>query len=165
MIRRFKAQHAWLSNFYLCQVALDGLPFPSVEHAYQAAKVLSPEIRERIRAMPTAADAKRFGMRIGRSIAFRPAWTDEFKVQTMRYLLRQKFTCSDLCQRLMSTGDEELVEMNYWHDRVWGCCSCAKCGGKGQNWLGRLLMEMRQECRITYGASELVGSEDMADAA
>ena len=147
MITTFKGEYRWLSNFWAVQVVLDGTVFPSVEHAYVAAKTLDQQVREKIRRLPTAADAKRFGKRIGRSIPFRPAWNDNFKVRLMRDLLRQKFTNPDLRQRLIATGDEELVEINFWHDRVWGRCSCAKCGGAGENWLGRLLMAVREECQ------------------
>ena len=147
MITKFKGDFRWLSNFWAVQVVLDGTVFPSVEHAYVAAKTLDAQVREKIRRLPTAADAKRFGKRIGRSIPFRPAWNDDLKLQVMRDLLRQKFSDPDLRQRLITTGDEKLVEINFWHDQVWGRCSCPKCGGKGQNQLGDLLMQIREECR------------------
>lgn len=147
MIDRFKGEYAWLSNFYPAAVALDGVEFPTVEHAYQAGKVLSSEIRERIRTLPTPADAKRFAKKLRRAIPYRPAWNETFKISLMRYLLWQKFTHPDLRQRLILTGDEELVEGNHWCDVVWGRCNCKTCGGRGDNRLGKLLMEIRAECR------------------
>ena len=45
--------------------------------------------------------------------------------------------------KLLATGEEELIEGNYWHDTCWGVCNCAKCGDKGENRLGKLLMEVR----------------------
>lgn len=165
MITKFKGEYRWLSNFWAVQVILDGTVYPSVEHAYVAAKTLDQQVREKIRRLPTAADAKKFGRRIGKSISFRPAWNDNFKVRLMRDLLRQKFTDPDLRQRLIATGDEELVEINFWHDQVWGRCSCAKCGGAGENWLGRLLMEVRRECRKADAAGPVAGWEGIARAA
>lgn len=147
MIDRFKGEYRWLSNFWLASVRLDGVEYPTVEHAYQAGKVLSPDIRERIRMLPTPADAKRFGKRLGKTVPYRPAWNEAFKVALMRYLLWQKFTHSDLRQRLILTGDKVLVEGGNWHDCFFGCCRCSKCGGKGLNWLGVLLMEIRAELR------------------
>jgi predicted NAD-dependent protein-ADP-ribosyltransferase YbiA (DUF1768 family) len=44
---------------------------------------------------------------------------------------------------LLSTGDMELTEGNWWHDNFYGSCSCVKCGGKGQNNLGKILMDVR----------------------
>jgi ribA/ribD-fused uncharacterized protein len=145
MITKFKG--TWMSNFWPAPVVLEGERYECVEAGYQASKTLDPEIREQIRRLPSAAAAKRFGKRIGRSIPFRPAWNDDLKLEVMRDLLRKKFTDPDLRQRLIATGDEELVEINFWHDQVWGRCSCAKCGGAGKNWLGRLLMQLREECR------------------
>ncbi|MHC1767358.1 MAG: NADAR family protein [Verrucomicrobiia bacterium] len=164
MIDKFKGEYGWLSNFWPAPVRLDGIEFPTVEHAYQAGKVLSHEIRERIRTLPTPADAKRFGKRLGKSIPYRPAWSETFKVALMRYLLWQKFTRPDLRQRLLLTGHEELVEGGHWHDCFFGCCRCSKCGGKGMNWLGILLMEIRAELRAKE--TSMAGDERrLADAA
>ena len=40
----------------------------------------------------------------------------------------------------MATGNAVLVEKNDWGDTFWGVCS-----GKGENYLGRLLMQVRKE--------------------
>ena len=147
MIENFQADFGWLSNFWSVPVVLDGEGYASVEAAYQAGKTVDLEIRKQIRGLPTAGRAKRFGAEFGKSMPFRPGWNDEFKINLMRDLLRQKFTHPDLRQRLLATGDEILVEGNCWHDQMWGRCSCVQCGGRGENWLGRLLMEVREECR------------------
>ena len=69
------------------------------------------------------------------------------KQDILRDLLRVKFADPDLRTQLLATGDEELVEGNRWHDRYWGRCYCDKCGGTGQNALGTLLMQIRDELR------------------
>ena len=46
---------------------------------------------------------------------------------------------SELREKLIATGDKELIEGNHWNDRFWGVCR-----GKGQNHLGKLLMELRE---------------------
>jgi predicted NAD-dependent protein-ADP-ribosyltransferase YbiA (DUF1768 family) len=49
---------------------------------------------------------------------------------------------------LLDTGDEELVEGTTWHDNIWGNCSCPKCKNiPGQNRLGKLLMQIREEIK------------------
>ncbi len=45
----------------------------------------------------------------------------------------------ELAQKLINTGDAELIEKNYWHDYFWG-----ECNGKGENWLGKILMQIRK---------------------
>ncbi len=58
----------------------------------------------------------------------------------METILRDKFSDSKLRQKLLETGNEELVEGNEWSDFFWGVCN-----GKGQNQLGKLLMKLRTE--------------------
>ena len=59
----------------------------------------------------------------------------------------QALVAEDLKEMLLQTGDEELVEGNYWHDVYFGVCSCPKCGNKGENHLGKLLMKIRSEIK------------------
>jgi predicted NAD-dependent protein-ADP-ribosyltransferase YbiA (DUF1768 family) len=73
-------------------------------------------------------------------VPIRSDW-DEVKVEVMRALVRIKFS-TDLQPHLLSTGEAELVEGNWWGDQFWGVCD-----GKGENWLGRILMETRAAFR------------------
>lgn len=62
-ITSFRGPYRFLSNFYPAYVSgywQDG-QYPSVEHAYQAAKTTSKTRREAIRNAATAAHAKRLG--------------------------------------------------------------------------------------------------------
>jgi len=118
-------------------VTLDGLEYPSVEHAYQAAKTTDPEERATVREALTPGLAKR----LGRQVHLRPDWED-VKLAVMADLLRQKFDRPPLAKALLETGDEELVEVNYWRDTYWGVFH-----GTGENHLGRLLMERREQLR------------------
>jgi predicted NAD-dependent protein-ADP-ribosyltransferase YbiA (DUF1768 family) len=71
-----------------------------------------------------------------------PDWA-EIRDDIMRSLLAQKFRLGEpLGQRLMATGDAELIDGNTWGDRYWGVVD-----GVGQNRLGQLLMERRAELR------------------
>jgi ribA/ribD-fused uncharacterized protein len=127
------------SNFLPCPVELDGVTYPSVEHAYQAAKTNDPAQRERVRGMPTSGKAKQ----AGRKVTIREDW-EESKIEVMRGLLRQKFAPGTECARLLlETGERELIEVNTWGDRFWG----ESPRGVGENHLGKLLMERRAELR------------------
>jgi ribA/ribD-fused uncharacterized protein len=131
-ILEFQGKYRWLSNFWPTQVVLDGQIFPSVENAYQAAKT-NPLQRAQFRYC-TAWQAKR----LGRTVEIRADWEQE-KVPTMRALLAQKFSQgSELGEKLKETGDCQIIEGNYWGDVFWGVCK-----GRGQNWLGKLIMEQR----------------------
>ena len=49
---------------------------------------------------------------------------------------------------LLSTGDQELIEGTWWHDKFWGICICTKCANKGDNNLGKILMTVREEISL-----------------
>lgn len=59
-IAQFQGEYRFLSNFAPCTVTYDGVEYPSVEHAYQAAKCVHPEDRAIILA-GHAGQAKRMG--------------------------------------------------------------------------------------------------------
>jgi len=63
----------------------------------------------------------------------------------MRGLLRQKFSEPRQARQLLSTGRRRLVEGNHWGDRYWGMCQGEAEEWVGENRLGELLMEVRQE--------------------
>jgi ribA/ribD-fused uncharacterized protein len=136
IITSFTGDYNFLSNFYPCELEMDGRRYPSVEHAFQAAKSADPAERARIAAAPNAGEAKN----LGHALALRSDW-EQVKVDIMRDLVRQKFSCDpDLTERLLATGDAELIEGNTWRDAFWGVYE-----GRGENWLGRILMEVRRD--------------------
>lgn len=64
----------------------------------------------------------------------------------MRQLLELKFNQPEFREKLLLTQDEDLIEGNWWHDNIWGDCSCPKCKDiPGKNRLGILLMEIRSQ--------------------
>ena len=132
--------YEFLSNFHAATVLLDGVEYPTVEHAYQAAKTLDRSEREHVGSAPTPAAAKERG----RQVTIRPDWNDR-KVALMRDLLAQKFSDPVLRKRLAATAPLELIEGNTWGDRFWGVYE-----GQGENWLGRLLMEIRDGIEPTW---------------
>ncbi len=134
MIDNFNGEYRFLSNFYLPSPVTDdmGLVYSSVEAAYQAAKSLDKEVRIPFTTM-SPSQSKKFG----KKVVLRPDW-ETVKISIMRGFLQQKFSDPVLKQKLLDTGDQELIEGNWWHDVWWGVCN-----GVGQNWLGKLLMEIR----------------------
>lgn len=146
-ITAFSGPHRFLSNFYLCQVEYEGLAYPSTENAFQAAKMPDLSLRKQFVAVDSKA-----AKAMGRAWKCRPDW-DVVRNGAMLDLLRIKFSSEPLRSRLLATGDTELVEGNWWHDQYWGVCNCgrdgtcAKKGGVGENHLGKLLMQVRDERR------------------
>lgn len=137
-ILEFSGEHRWLSNFWPAPVILDGKEYASVEHAYQAAK--RPPTQRRPFESCTAAEAKKMG-RPPYTIATKH-WNDR-KVEIMRSLIIQKFAPgTELGEKLLATGVAHIEEGNRWEDTFWGTCH-----GRGENHLGKLIMEQRDALR------------------
>lgn len=139
MIDRFNGtQYSFLSNFYTAYVVWEGIKYTTSEHAYQAAKTLNLELRKNVFGDMNSSPA--VAKRAGRKIELRSDW-ESVKIDVMREIVRIKFrTHPKLAEKLLATGDEELVEGNTWGDRFWG-----QVDGVGENWLGKILMEVREE--------------------
>lgn len=136
-IESFTWDHFFLSNFYPCVVHVAGFVCPSVEHGFQAMKAVKQEDFYLVMGARTPGIAKK----IGRQIEKRFDW-EQVKEGVMLQLLRDKFGSNPLRKALLDTGDAELIEGNTWGDRYWGVCK-----GVGQNRLGVLLMQVREELR------------------
>jgi len=139
MIKEFKGEYRWLSNFTPCKVLLDGVEYPSTENAYQASKTLIYAERQPFTSM-TAGQAKR----AGRKVTMRDDW-DNVKLDVMENLNRQKYLTEPLKSMLIKTGDVEIQEGNTWGDTFWGICN-----GVGQNNLGKIIMKIRKEIVTEY---------------
>jgi ribA/ribD-fused uncharacterized protein len=135
----FFGEYRWLSNFHLSPVLYEGILYPSVEHAYQAAKTLDLEVRELFLQL-SVGQAKRFGQ----EIELRPDWDDKLRLHVMYDCLRVKFTSDlELQSKLLATGDLYLEETNYWGDVFYGVKD-----GVGKNYLGKLLMAIRRRLQF-----------------
>ena len=125
----------FLSNFYSATIVHGGYTWPSSEHMYQAYKTLN--LDERIPFLTcTAGQAKRKG----RKVTMRDDW-DLVKDDVMELVVTLKFTQNEyLKDMLIATGDLYIQETNTWNDTYWGVCNEI-----GQNKLGFILMEIRQQ--------------------
>jgi len=158
------------SNYYPSPFVIDGQTFLNNEHYYQAQKFNRPNnspIEQEYYQLILAADSpqktkdlanQRTNYRgdkwlinknrpeLGKMnqkireyqsrVSIRSDWEQE-KVNVMRTGLNAKFTQNpELAQLLLSTADKEIIE-NSPYDTFWGNAK------NGQNMLGQLLMELR----------------------
>lgn len=137
MINRFSGSHSFLSNFYPCKVTIDGRTYISAEHAFQAMKCLDENEKLSVALCSTPQEAKK----AGRHVKLRPDW-EYVKVDVMKEVVQSKFEDPELMQKLLDTHNEEIVEGNTWGDTFWGVYK-----GQGENMLGKILMEVREEAR------------------
>lgn len=134
---------AFLGNFYPCTIRFWGLQFQCAEAVYQAAK-FAPDRRTMQRFQNLDGEA---AYQLGRSLsrnwsnAQRNRWQHN-NLQYMREIVSAKFGQNpDLADLLLATGNAYLVEHPpvrgrdaFWSDDH---------NGTGQNWLGRIAMEVR----------------------
>jgi N-glycosidase YbiA len=133
---RYK-ETAFLSNFYPCVINIDGKTYASVEHYYQSQKTLDPTLSEWMRNAPSALYVKKL-TEVLRRKDVRTDW-QEVKVGIMRRAIRAKFTQNEnLKKKLLDTGDAVLHE-DVPDELFWGMA--------GQDMLGKMLMELREELR------------------
>jgi ribA/ribD-fused uncharacterized protein len=146
-----------LSNLYRREIEFEGRIFPTSEHAYQAGKAIKPAVREWIQAAPSPSLAAMaaHGLYTWDVV---PNWAS-IKFDRMRAVLRAKFTQHpDLAEILVSTGRQQLVEVgtvNNAVNRLWG-----EVNGKGENMLGVMLMELREQLSHRMPSSRERASSD-----
>lgn len=126
-IKQFRGENWYLSNFGPGGLEYGKLFFDNGEAGFQAQKTLDPKIRAEFQGLnPSEAKKK------GRHVKLRPDW-EEVKGQIMYEIVLAKFSQNpDLKEKLLATGDAELVEGNNWGDDYWGVVN-----GVGQNKLDR----------------------------
>ncbi len=148
---RDRAKFGFLSHFHPSPFTLDGEDWPTVEHYYQCQKGHDPAYKAAIRKSISPGRAKRLaasphlprkasGQSWFRKHRQEPRidWA-EVKLDIMRRADRAKYCQNpDLRALLDTTGEAEIVE-DTRYDSFWGIGP----DGEGENWAGRILMEVR----------------------
>ncbi|GIK74457.1 MAG: hypothetical protein BroJett021_34450 [Chloroflexota bacterium] len=148
------------SNLFRREIRMGTLPYPTAEHAYQSLKPRDPRVRDWILSAPSPSlvalaahalpsdepDPTALMGRVADSLLgfhTRPGWS-RLRYPWMLDCLRAKFAQhEDLKDLLVSTGGARIIEAGRIDDdagRRWGIVN-----GRGQNYLGRMLMRVRQE--------------------
>jgi len=132
-----KKPNGFLSNFERSGFRFEGNWYPTNEHCYQSHKARDTLTRMWIRSAPSAWLA----MKAGRALRMHetvPDW-DTQKFVVMKIGLYAKFSQNEaLKNALLSTGNATIHEDSPT-DMIWGI--------KGDDRLGKLLMEVREELR------------------
>jgi ribA/ribD-fused uncharacterized protein len=133
----FRDKFYFLSNMYPCTIKLGKYTFKCAEAAFQAAKC-PQRINEFVNL--NGFEAKK----LGRTVQLRPDWNEK-RLYFMEKIIRAKFNQNpDLAKRLCYISvHTPIVEDNTWNDTFWGVCN-----GKGENHLGKILMQVRLELKI-----------------
>ncbi len=138
--RERDAPYGVFSNFSPHSFTIDGQPWQTVEHYFQAMKFQGTPGEYAVQLAKSPMEAKTLGN--DRSRPLRPDW-DAMKDDIMRLGVRAKFEQhDDIRAVLLGTEDAYLIE-DAPKDYYWGCGA----DGNGKNMLGRILMEVREQLR------------------
>lgn len=136
MIYFFREEYAWLSNYAECKIDIKGIIYDSVEHAYLSCKLPDDEWK----ILCTRNSPRVIKQELTKRL-IRPDW-DDIKIDAMRYCLNEKFRQEPFRTKLIETGNQNIVEGNYWGDTFWGV-DLKQDPNIGENNLGRLIMSIR----------------------
>lgn len=125
-------------------VKINGIHIRSSEALYQACRFPHlPQVQETILQQISPMTAKMKGKPFKKDS--RPDW-DKVRVPIMRWCLRVKlaYNMDSFGRLLLATNEKSIVEESR-KDSYWGANPCNETILVGQNILGRLLMELREE--------------------
>ena len=142
-ITAFRGKYFFLSNFYEISVKYKGILYHNTEAAFQAQKCINESDKIKFSNL-NPSEAKKLGRRVN----LRSDWED-VKINEMYNIVKEKFIQnSDLLKKLIDTKDTYLEEGNTWGDKIWGTVD-----GSGNNYLGKILMKVRDELKETYNGN------------
>jgi RNA recognition motif-containing protein/predicted NAD-dependent protein-ADP-ribosyltransferase YbiA (DUF1768 family) len=136
-IDNFNGVFDFLNNEYPCTVYFEGRLYPSVFHAFQAAR----SEKDHERAKISMAESLQELYELATEIEDPTDWVNK-RLTVMERCLRDKFRRHrELRDRLRKTGNRELI--NTYSDRTSSNLFWGMVDGKGQNHLGTLLQNIR----------------------
>ena len=103
VIDRFDGEHRFLSNFFPASIVFGRIEYPTVEHAFQAAKTDERALKLAVAAAPSPGAAKR----IGRKLPLRADW-EQVKTDIMQTRFgsssRRTRSCVSCCWQPEKSG-------------------------------------------------------------
>lgn len=127
-------------NFSAHAISWNGRLWPTVEHAYQAAKFHKQEIVDRIIRATSPGEAKKIAHERHLVDSVRLDW-EAVKIFIMKELLRTKAEQHELVRRRLAASKGKILIEDSSSDSFWG----RGRDWRGNNMLGKLWMEVRDE--------------------
>lgn len=162
VIDRFAGPTHWLNNRAYHRSGYGGHFYPSVEHAYAAAKSDRDFDRSEIGSIASPKEAYEYG----RQVPLRADWDARIRYESMYGALAAKFRDPELAGKLEATGDALLIDGVTNHDQHWSDCHCEKhFEYPGTNHQGRALMALRSAKRDEpadrWPRAAIIGTKDL----
>jgi predicted NAD-dependent protein-ADP-ribosyltransferase YbiA (DUF1768 family) len=99
-----KGPYKCLDNSYVSPIIVEGISYPSVEHAFKAAQTSDRNLKFKISKASNLLDVQK----LLKDASIRPNW-DDVKYATLHQLVKLKFEShKDLANILIGTGSKQL---------------------------------------------------------
>src|SRR5690606_24274629 len=142
--KRTPTEPTWVStfsNFRRHSLTYEGETYPTAEHLYQALKFKDPEVRAQIRAVQNPKEAKALAHRLLKTkpeaVVEGYTQNSEMSLDLMRRVLRIRAEQDEVFRKALLRSEGPIAEPR--QDPFWG--------RGGENWMGRLLEELREELK------------------
>jgi ribA/ribD-fused uncharacterized protein len=148
VIHKVKEEFGWMSNMSNHGIVYAGEQYRSAEALFQSLRFDEPEIQAEIRAQHNPMSAKITARSYDEWMT--TTRCSDVDLDHMRMVLRLKLEQHpELLEKLLATGAAKIVEdcTNRQHGSglFWGAARQIDDTWQGENWLGRLWMELRAE--------------------
>lgn len=139
----------YLASYSLHGFYSNGIYYQTVEHFYQSQKFDNKKVREAIINSSTPKIASLIGR--DRKNTPRKKWKNIKPLIMYEAVLLKFKTHKDLMEKLLATGDEEIIEQTV-KENYWGCGP----NFDGKNVYGKILVEIRDYLRLNGGNTMLI---------
>lgn len=137
-VKELRDEYWLLSNFADIPVYFNGILYRNSEAAFQSQKTFDMKLRLQFASVdPDTAK------HMGRKLKIRPDW-DTARLWIMRDIVAAKVQQNRRVKDVLLNIDGTIEEGNTWHDKFWGVDLET---GEGENHLGKILMEIRDEMK------------------
>ena len=143
---RLEIFYIYFSPYTAHAVGLDGVAYPTVEHAYQCQRYVDEDIKNEILNARSPMLAWQVSRKY-RHLQIPEFKNDDYQREVMKRIMRLKAEQHDeVRQALLDSGDQQIIKHiltyppgnGYWDDGE---------NGEGRNEMGRIWMELREEFR------------------
>src|SRR5690606_14519127 len=152
--KRPPTEPTWVSTFSSFRrhsLTYEGETYPTAEHLYQALKFKDPGVRAQIREVQDPKEAKTLAHRLLKTkpeaVVEGYTQNSEMSLDLMRRVLRIRAEQDEVFRKALLRSEGPIAEPR--QDPFWG--------RGGENWMGRLLEELREE--LKHSLSEGVTRE------
>lgn len=148
LIRSSRQEHGWMGNMSPHPVRYQNIYYKTAETLFQCLRFTDNDVRYEIMGAESPLKAKMIAKLNSDSMVVKPMTPAD--IENMRRCLTAKLQqYPELVTKLVATGEEEIIEdvtkRPQGNALFWGAAQQTDNSWKGENWLGKLWMELRSQ--------------------